>query len=46
MDLENRPILPFGGPTAVVKCDESKFNHKVKVILFFLFQPLPIRDAN
>ena len=31
MDLQNRPIIPFGGPGAVVKCDESKFNHKPKV---------------
>ena len=32
VDLENRSILPFGGPGAVIKCDESKFNHKSKVI--------------
>lgn len=31
MDLQTRPIIPFGGPGAVVKCDESKFNHKAKV---------------
>lgn len=31
MDLQTRPIIPFGGPGAVVKCDESKFNYKAKV---------------
>lgn len=31
-DLESRSFLPFGGPGAVIKCDESKFNHKAKVI--------------
>jgi len=31
MDLQTRPIIPFGGLGAVVKCDESKFNHKAKV---------------
>ena len=39
-DLQERPIIPFGGPGTVVKCDESKFNHKPKVtfsILFFLY---------
>ena len=30
-DLDQRPFIPFGGPGAVVKCDESKFNHKAKV---------------
>ena len=30
-DLEDRPIIPFGGPAHVVKCDESKFNLKPKV---------------
>ena len=33
VDLQQRPIVPFGGAAAVVKCDESKFNHKAKVIL-------------
>ena len=31
MDLQIRPIIPFGGPGTVVKCDESKLNHKAKV---------------
>ena len=26
------PFLPFGGPGCIVQCDESKFNHKQKVI--------------
>lgn len=31
-DLATNPFLPFPvGGTAVVKCDESKFNHKAKV---------------
>ena len=34
-DLENTPIVPFGGPGAVLKCDESKFNHKAKVKVTF-----------
>jgi len=29
-DIATHPFIPFGG-TAVVKCDESKFNHKAKV---------------
>ena len=33
VDLQQRPIIPFGGAAAVVKCDESKFNHKAKVNL-------------
>ena len=31
VDLQIRPFIPFGGPGTVVKCDESKFNHKPKV---------------
>ena len=32
MDLATNPFLPFPvGGAAVVKCDESKFNHKAKV---------------
>ncbi|XP_068697865.1 uncharacterized protein [Montipora foliosa] len=31
-DLEDRPIIPFGGNVHVVKCDESQFKHKSKVI--------------
>ena len=30
VDVAHNPFIPFGG-TAVVKCDESKFNHKAKV---------------
>ncbi|XP_068711880.1 uncharacterized protein [Montipora foliosa] len=29
-DLEDRPIIPFGGNVHVVKCDESQFKHKSK----------------
>ena len=36
-DLADRPIIPFGGPCSVVKCDESKFNHKAKVNFFLSF---------
>lgn len=35
-DLADRPIIPFGSPGSVVKCDESKFNHKAKVNFFLL----------
>ena len=31
LDLQTRPVIPFGGPGAVVKCDENKLNHKGKV---------------
>ena len=34
-DLDERPIIPFGDPGVVVKCDESKFHHKAKIIYFF-----------
>ena len=30
-DLEDRPVIPFGGRVFVVKCDESQFKHKSKV---------------
>lgn len=30
-DLQDRPIVPFGGRVFVVKCDESQFRHKTKV---------------
>ena len=39
-DLQERPITPFGGPGTVVKCDESKFNHKSKVKLFLIHDPI------
>ena len=40
-DLQDRPILPFGGPGTVVKCDKSKFNNKPKVTPFYyLFRRL------
>lgn len=34
-DLQDRPIIPFGGRVYVVKCDESQFKHKSKVSLGF-----------
>jgi len=37
VDLQTRPKIPFGGPGAVVKCDESKFNHKAKVKIQYDF---------
>ena len=30
LEINNNPFIPFGG-RAVIKCDESKFNHKAKV---------------
>lgn len=30
-DIQDRPIVPFGGHVSVVKCDESQFKHKSKV---------------
>ena len=30
-DIQDRPIVPFGGRVYVVKCDESQFKHKSKV---------------
>ena len=36
-DLADRPIIPFGSLGSVVKCDESKFNHKPKVNFFLFF---------
>ena len=30
-DLQDRPVIPFGGRVYVVKCDESQFKHKSKV---------------
>ena len=33
LDIMSRPFILFRGPGTVVKCDKSKFNHKVKVKL-------------
>ena len=30
-DLQDRPVIPFGGHVYVAKCDESQFKHKSKV---------------
>lgn len=30
-DLDQRPLVQFGRPGAIVNCGESKFNHKSKV---------------
>ena len=30
-DLQDRPVIPFGGHVHVTKCDESQFKHKSKV---------------
>ena len=30
VDIGRNPVIPFGG-RCLVKCDESKFNHKAKV---------------
>ena len=30
-DLQDRPIIPFGGNVYIVKCDESQFKHQSKV---------------
>ena len=44
-DLQSRPITPFGGRVFVVKCDESQFKHKSKVMrqqnLMFFFRIAP-----
>ena len=37
-DLHDRPVIPFGGPLYVVKCDESQFAHKSKVQLYYKSQ--------
>ena len=36
-DLADRPIIPFGGNACIVKCDETKFNHKSKVARCTIF---------
>ena len=36
IDIGRNPIIPFGG-RCLVKCDESKFNHKAKVRFFHHF---------
>ena len=41
-DLQQRPIVPFGAPF-VAKVDESKFNHKPKVI-FLMYRHWQITD--
>lgn len=38
-DIERNPFIPFPG-TAVVKCDESKFNHKAKVKYFLIAETI------
>ena len=30
-DLQDRPVIPFGGNVYVVKCHESQFKHKSQV---------------
>lgn len=35
-DLQDRPVVPFGGRVYVVKSDESQFKHKSKVGLLSL----------
>ena len=30
-DLQDRPVIPFGGHVHLAKCDESQFKHKSKV---------------
>lgn len=38
IDISRNPFIPFpAGGAAVVKCDESKFNHKAKVNCFAWF---------
>lgn len=46
-DLQERPIIPFGGPGTVAKCDESKFNHKSKVTFnsTFLYYLRPLSQT-
>ena len=36
-DLQDQPVIPFGGRVYVVKCDESQFKHKSKVTHFQLY---------
>ena len=31
IDVEDMPVIPFGGRVFVVNCDESQFKHKSKV---------------
>lgn len=37
-DLQDRPIVPFGGRVYVIKSDESQFKHKSKVGLLLLLR--------
>ena len=45
-DLQARQITPFGGPGAVVKCDESKFYYKFKIYLLFSIFVFMIGHSN
>ena len=41
-DLQDRPVIPFGGRVYVVKCDESQFKHKSKVNDLYSIRTLSI----
>ena len=47
-DLQDRPVIPFGGHVHVAKCDESQFKHKSKVrklMICHRYYALPILRA-